>query len=323
MSIASKSLILAATFVLGACSHYNEDLTSLDGAMMKSTTVALVASPQDIAPAAGGKSAPSPSLGNYLAREYYDLAKYENDKAYDYKAAKMYTGKAMAASQGKITAPSRVAAFDVPPAKISELNGARQSLIAALTSGNTQGNEMVLAKAQTSFDCWLERSEESSNDTHSASCRESFEQSMAQLVMPSAGVSSAQMMEVAFAPGASAVDAAATPSIDQVAQFLATPQGAGYTAVITGFTQFGTPTEADRQLATSRVLKVREILLSKGVADAFIKPQIAPVPQTANIVPVAGSVAADQGGLDRKVQIHLVAPAKPGVANTTTQTYAN
>ncbi len=316
-----RSFGYGLVLMAAACSHYSEDMASLEGKVMKagdpSMAVAAAPAPQDIAPAAGG-GVDSKMLGQYLARDYYDLAKYENDKAYDYKAAKTYTEKAMKASKGEVTAPSRIAAYDVPPESIPALNEAREGLIAALRNPNMGGHEQQLAKAQVSFDCWLERAEEASDETHYASCRDGFESAMAQMITPAAGaatVSGMQMAEVSFADGADTIDAVSASMIDQVASFVMSPEGAGYEVVVTGFTPMQDITEKSRFLATSRALKVREALIAKGVNTAAIKPQIAPVPQVTDIVPVAGgAITADQGGLERKVQIHLVPVAAPVVS---------
>lgn len=330
-----KNLSLSAALILGACGHYSEDLSSLDNQYLKSnaTQVASVQPAlQDISPAAGGAefmtATNTAALGQYLARDYYDLARYENDKAYDYAAAKLYTDKALNASKGKISAPSCIAAYRVPQDKLPELNEAREALIAALRSGQLGGSEAQLAKAQTNFDCWLERAEEASDDAHFASCKEGFEASMAQIIMPAAGTpaqgvissipapSSVQMFEIKFTGNTDAIDTAAFQSIEQCAAFMNTPQGTGYTAVITGFTPIAGD-EAARVMATSRALRVRDALVAKGVSAAAIKPQIAPVPQTVDVVPVAGALPADKGGLDRAVQIHLVPQASAANVNTT------
>ncbi len=103
---AVKLTTLATVILLGACSHYSEDLSSLDSEMAKpvNTTYAMkAANPQDIMPAAGGDmmapqmaAAVPNALPQYLAREYYEMAKFENDKAYDYKASKIFTQKVIA-----------------------------------------------------------------------------------------------------------------------------------------------------------------------------------------------------------------------------------
>lgn len=204
----------ASVILLGACTHYSEDLSSLDADMAKpvsvaSTSMSATTSPQEIAPAAGNMMMPAPTpapvsavtamatpdaLPQYLAREYYAMAKYENDKAYDYKAAKDFTQKAMASAKGKTIEPSKLSAFDLNAQRARELNAARTELMTALAEQNTPDNAQSLAKAQARYECWIERAEEAANDDHYASCKSEFEAAMATLTMPAAGELAASMV---------------------------------------------------------------------------------------------------------------------------------
>lgn len=337
MTRSFKSLSLTAALLLAACGHYSEDLASLDQQYLKTETVVVASSSdpaalQNIAPAAGGEyvvATNTQALTQGLARNYYELAKHENNTAFDYRAAKVFTDKALSASKGAAVAPSRVESFDVPKDKVAELNEARNDLLAALKNGYMGGYEQQLASAQTNFDCWLERVEESSKEEHYASCKEGYQQAMMQLVIPAAGehtvgaagaatvvtnISSAtNMYEIAFAGvGDDMVDETAARIIAQAAQFMKSPEGAGYMAIITGYTADGA--ERTRIVATSRALRVREMLMSNGIDHAFIRPQIAPVKQPADIANHAEQVV----NLGKKVHIHLMPPvAATGAVITT------
>lgn len=306
-----KVITIGCALFATACQHYTDELSALDG-QMKSTQVASSLSPQDIAPAAGGEQAAT-NLSPLLAREYYDMARYENDTAFDYKAAKLFTGKALLASKGQPTGPSRVGQYDISDDKIGELNDARKQLLAALQEQNVPGNQELLAKAQTRFDCWLDRAEEASDEKHYQSCKEEFEQSMAAMTMPAAG-NSLNVTEINFAPASPAMEAISQQGLDKVAAFLATPQAQGYSAVVTAYTNPANVSDKDRQMASNRALSVRSELMKRGIADAAIKPQIAPLPQTPGIMPVSGGPATDIAALDNKVQIHLVAPTPAIIA---------
>lgn len=329
-----KSFTLTAALLLGACGHYSEDLASLDQQYLKTETVVVAdaAALQNIAPAAGGEyvvATNTQALTQNLARNYYELAKHENNTAFDYRAAKIFTDKALSASKGAAVAPSRVETFDVPQDKVAELNEARNDLVSALKNGMMGGYEQQLAQAQTNFDCWLERAEESSKEEHYAACKEGYQQAMVQLVIPAAGehtigaapantilptnvASATNMYEIAFAGvGDDLVDETAARIIAQAAQFMKTPEGAGYTAIITGYTADGA--ERTRIVATSRALRVREMLMSNGIDSAFIRPQIAPVQQPADIANHAQQVV----NLGKKVHIHLMPPVAPVAPATT------
>lgn len=232
---------VAAMVALGGCSHYGEDLSALDAEMTKPVLVATSApaqNPQDITPAAGGgagmmpestsaqsqyaaptaitataTAAPS-ALPQYLAREYYAMAKYENDTAYDYRAAKSYTQKAMMAAKGKAVAPSKLESFDLNAQRAAELNTARAQLTTALAEQNTLENAQSLAKAQARYECWIERAEEAVNDAHYESCKSEFEAAMATLTMPAAGEAQADMVgnnQQVLAPAAHPAKPATTP----------------------------------------------------------------------------------------------------------------
>ena len=260
------------------CSHYSQDLSSLDNDMNAQATVATNAyAPQDITPAAGGIPG-SRAFSEQLAREYYAMAKYENDKAYDYKASKLYTSKAMIASKGNLVVPSKVTAYDLTPARAGELSAARKELITSLKDLNTPENAATLATAQTRYECWLERAEEAADETHYADCKSEFEAAMASLTMPAAG-NSLNAYDIGFAQNTAIIDPAQASTLELIANFLKDPANAGYTATLTGFTaaQQG---EFAVSLATTRVNTVREALLTKGIDGAklngFLSPAVLP-----------------------------------------------
>lgn len=186
MKIASVTACIAV-LLLGACSHYSEELSALDSDMAaapQTFAYNAAATPQDITPAAGGAG---PSFTQYLARDYYELAKYENDKAYDYKAAKLFTQKAMDAAKGSTPAPTAVSSYDIPDHLKPSLDAAQRDLIIALKDRNTPENAAALANAQTQYECWLDRAEEATDANHYAGCQSAFEGAMAALTMPAAG----------------------------------------------------------------------------------------------------------------------------------------
>jgi len=297
----------ACTLALGACGHYSQDLAALDESMKSQPAAqSSTAAPQDIAPAAGAVSAGA--FKQTLAREYYEMARYENDKAFDYKAAKTFTQKAKTAKKGQMTLPSSLAAYDIPADKKAELETARLSLLNALQTKNVPGNENALARAQCRFDCWLERAEEAPDPSHYAQCRQEFEQAMASLQDPAIG-GVQKITDIEFGENSASLTPEQNGVIEQIAAFLASSDGAGYTAIITGFTDGQTPTPAVKSLATQRALNVNAALAAKGVQQAQLKPQIAPAPapQTAAVMPVGGGFA-DSPSL-RRVQIFLMEPA--------------
>lgn len=298
ITIASVCAVLS----LGACSHYSDDLASMDkkmGVQQYASTTA----PQDIAPAAGMAS--NQTLNATLASEYYTLARYENDKAYDYKAAKMYTQKAKMASDGKLVVPSKVSSFDVPEQWQPELNDARKELITALKTQNTPENASALGTAQTRYECWLERAEEAADETHYQSCKSDFEAAMAQLVTPAAGVPEATTAyNIGFAGESAVFDAQSKNTVPYLANFLNSGMNTTYNVNLTGF-MAGPEGSAGQQIVNARVIAVRDELVRGGVAAARINPLI--------------SVGAP-AELDGKVQALLV-PTQPDANRMTSTEY--
>ncbi len=288
---------MSVVLALGACSHYSSDLSSLENSM-KGTQMASNAAPQDIEPAAGH----SP-INTYLAQDYYELARYENDKSFDYKAARDYTNKAMLASKGAATQPSRLSSYDIPASMVPELTQARRDLMTALKEQNLPENQQYLAKAQTSFDCWLERAEEAADEKHYAQCKSDFEQAMALLVMPAAGVATTSY-DIPFAPNTAVIDPAAGKTIEYIAQTLNTPGNEGYNAHIQGV-------NAPDQFADSSTAAK-----TKAVHDALVAKGVAPGRLTTSIETPAAMYAGAVG----KVIVSLVTPAASAGGSTTTTT---
>ncbi len=285
-----SGLSVLSVLLIGACSHYSEDLSSLDGAMAKpvNTAMAMKSAPQDIAPAAGGNmtigtqiamTAPN-SLPQYLAREYYAMAKFENDQAYDYKASKSFTQKALMASKGKMVEPSKTSSFDLTPLRAAELMQARGELMSALATQNTPDNAQSLAKAQARFECWIDRAEEAANDAHYASCKEEFEGAMASLMMPAAGTPT--MFDIAFDAQSTTISPKAQAMLDNIAKFMQDPVNAGYTASVMGvMAQSQQP--AAMTLTTTRMRALQDALVIKGVApNRIIQSGLSPAVITAD-----------------------------------------
>lgn len=251
----SNVSLLAAVLVVGACSHYSDDLASLDKSM-KAKPAVMAAAPQDIAPAAGNTIISTGPLNEYLARDYYDLAKYENDKAFDYKAAKEYTQRAMLASKGTIVQPAKIASYDVPENLVPELTTAREQLVSVLKDNIVPQNPETLAKAQSSFDCWVERAEEASDETHYAGCKGEFEQAMASMTTPAAGQTST-VYDIGFLQTSAVPDEAAEKRITYIADYLNAPQNTSLTVALSA---------AADQTGAARLNAVKNALIGKGIA---------------------------------------------------------
>lgn len=154
--------IVCALFALNACDHYSERLAALD---ISSEDVA------NISPASGGDI----TFRQYLANEYYTLARFENDNMYDYQAAKYYTEKAESLTAGKMVSPASLNDFYIGDKDTTSLSAARSDLIYALKHYNIPENRYPLAIAQSRYDCWVEQTAD--YDAQSV-CKKQFEDAM-------------------------------------------------------------------------------------------------------------------------------------------------
>ncbi|MEM6781844.1 MAG: hypothetical protein AAF569_08275, partial [Pseudomonadota bacterium] len=168
MSLKNNVFALICALSISACGHYSEDLASMGSV-----------APQDIAPAAGN------DFSSFLASEYMALAQEENRK-YDYQAARFYTEKAMAAQKGQSVPPASLREFDIPTQYQGKAQEKRERLVAALQIQKTPENYASLAKAQTQFDSWLEQMEEGHQEVDIQTCAESFDAAMLMLENPMA-----------------------------------------------------------------------------------------------------------------------------------------
>lgn len=244
ISILSISCVV---FALTACDHYSNKLAAMEP---------LPVNVSRISPAAGGEM----TFGQYLANEYYHLARYEQEEMYDYKAAKYYTTKAEALGAGQMVAPADIADFDIGSEKIGELAVAREQLMDALQTYNVPENRYALAMAQSRYDCWMEQ--ESENEGHGViTCKNEFNHAMASLVPPDG---KEIRIAVPFDTGSQVLTEEARISLSRALSFWRINQSKGNQLVLnpSGATQ----EETDRQISM-----VRSILQYNGVPPNAIR----------------------------------------------------
>lgn len=109
-----------------------------------------------------------------LAREYQTFALFEADEMFDWPDAALFGKKAVDAAQGRTVAPERPTNWRIPSEYRGEMNRARVDLIRYLDGGAPRMFPRVAARAQASFDCWVEQQEENWQLDHIAECRNAF-----------------------------------------------------------------------------------------------------------------------------------------------------
>ena len=109
-----------------------------------------------------------------LSSEYKKLALYEADQMTDWIDAEHFADKGMDAARGQVRGPDMINQWDIEDDKKPELNAARERLVTFLNAGAGDQSPRQVAKAQASFDCWLEQQEEKWQTDHIALCRDAF-----------------------------------------------------------------------------------------------------------------------------------------------------
>jgi len=126
-----------------------------------------------------------------LAREYQRLALFEADAMEDLRDADRFAEKSLKAAAGDIPLPEDTHRWQLPASAKTELVAARHRLLKASDTEAHALTPQAAAKAQASFDCWLEQLDENFQPTHIEACRRTFYNTLFQVenALPTAFVS--------------------------------------------------------------------------------------------------------------------------------------
>ena len=113
-----------------------------------------------------------------LHQNYADLAQAEYDEA-DWADARYFTSRAKMAAMSQDTGPQMISERSLPEGSTGEVEVARSDLLAALDAGGREKAATAAARAQASFDCWLQELEENIQQEDIDNCRAAFYQALA------------------------------------------------------------------------------------------------------------------------------------------------
>ncbi len=108
-----------------------------------------------------------------LYNDYITLSKGEYGEG-DYTDSDRFAEKAMMAASGDGVGPYDPRNWKIPADRQAVMNGAHGRLVEALGTGAKDKATVQLARAQTSFDCWVQEQEENFQPAHIAACRDAF-----------------------------------------------------------------------------------------------------------------------------------------------------
>jgi len=115
------------------------------------------------------------AFADTLSAYYMALAGAEAQQG-DRRAAETYSRRAQAAATGEPTAPDAVELHRpfLKDKYIGDLTDARARLVAAFENGGRTDAPQAAARAQVSYDCWLEQASENLQQDHIKACKDSF-----------------------------------------------------------------------------------------------------------------------------------------------------
>ncbi len=111
---------------------------------------------------------------------YVDLANSEYDQT-DISSGRTFSERGKMAAMGTPSAPEEIAARKLVSPHLAELTDARTRLVSALGKQAAMKAPADAAKAQVSFDCWMEQAEENIQPDDIAACRSDFMAAMARI----------------------------------------------------------------------------------------------------------------------------------------------
>ena len=122
----------------------------------------------------------NPAFEKALAKEYKNLAIYEADEMYDTVDAGTFAAKGLAANTGSRPVPEKPKDWDLKFGQ-ERLEHARLRLTALMARDAAHKAPQLSAKAQASYDCWVEQMEEGFQWDHIEYCQANFQKAAIQL----------------------------------------------------------------------------------------------------------------------------------------------
>jgi OOP family OmpA-OmpF porin len=206
-----------------------------------------------------------------LFKEYTALSQSEYDQ-YDWKDSLFYTQRAKEAASGRAPAPTQMSERREPADMVGVLTEARAQLVSVLATEQAQADPATAAKAQASFDCWMEQQEENFQVKDIAACRKGFEDSIAALTpAPESAEVIAISSDVLFAFDSATVREEFKPRLDEIAAELVADTNKRL--LVWGFTDTVGPASYNMGLSVRRAEAVASYLESKGVDASRLTTQ--------------------------------------------------
>jgi OmpA-OmpF porin, OOP family len=183
---------------------------------------------------------------------------------YDYTDYWHFAFKAVDSAKGEPVEPDLVESRRLIEGDIEELSAARARLMAALEQTGRKKAPVPAARAQTAFDCWLEKAEENDPPEQIEVCKGEFERSIAEVER--ALTTEGEAYLVFFAWDQAELTPVALAVLDQVqADFI---RGRPSRVTVAGHADRSGPEPYNEALSERRARNVARALAQRGVPEA-------------------------------------------------------
>ncbi len=156
-------ILAAAGLLLGACAEQR----------MAASTWIEENLPQERYQAAAKAEPTGSAFNRQLYYGYIKLAEGERVE-YDWADSRLFADKALAAAENQDVSPEALYDRSLPADNLDEFKVARSDLISLLERGARSKAPADAARAQVSFDCWIQEQEENHQPEDIAACRDGF-----------------------------------------------------------------------------------------------------------------------------------------------------
>lgn len=178
-----------------------------------------------------------------------------------------FTRKAVSSAKGLNVQPDMVGLRKLPADRVGEFEAARARLMAGLDRGGRLKAAVAAARAQVSYDCWLEETE-AGNEAAAAACKQAFEDAMREVenaLVTGAG----NEYIVFFAWNAADITPVTAKVLDQVAADY--KQGRVARIYVAGHADRSGSDAYNLKLSERRARKVAAELAARGVPQEQMK----------------------------------------------------
>ncbi len=156
-------ILAAAGLLLGACAEQR----------MAASTWVEENLPQERYQVAAKAEPTGSAFNRQLYYGYIKLAEGERVE-YDWADSRLFADKALAAAENQDVSPEALYDWSLPADNVDEFKAARRDLVSLLERGARSKAPADAARAQVSFDCWIQEQEENHQPEDIAACRDGF-----------------------------------------------------------------------------------------------------------------------------------------------------